>query len=81
MSGERKHLMNIKKTSEHTKQHNNTCPNKPVLRSRSRWSRNNLGPGAGAEIKFFINIFCSQFGRCYDEDKLISNSISILLLF
>ena len=36
-----------------------------------------LGPGAGAraEIKFLINIFCSQFGGCYDEDKLISTSI------
>ena len=50
-----------------------------VLRSRSRWSRNYLGPGA--EIKFLINIFCSQFGGCYDEDKLISTSISIVLLF
>ena len=27
-----------------------------VLRSRSRWSRNYLGPRAGAEIKFLINI-------------------------
>ena len=34
--------------------------------------------GAGAEIKFLINIFCSQFGGCYDEDKLISTSISIV---
>ena len=54
-----------------------------VLRSRSRRSQNYLGPGAGAgdEIKFLINIFCSQFGECYDEDKLISTSISIVLLF
>ena len=47
----------------------------------SRWSRNYLGPGAGAEIKFLINIFCSQFGGCYDEDKLISSSVSIVLHF
>ena len=42
-----------------------------------------MGPRAGteAEIKFLINIFCSQFGGCYDEDKLISTSISIVLLF
>ena len=53
----------------------------PVMRSRSRWSRNYLGPGAGVEIKFLINIFCSQFGGCYNEDKLISTSISIVLLF
>ena len=53
----------------------------PVLRSRSRWSRNYLGPGPGAEIKFLINIFCSQLRGCYDEDKLISTSISIVLLF
>ena len=52
-----------------------------MLRSRSRWSRNYLGPGAGAEIKFLINIFCRQFGGCYDEDKLISTSISLVLLF
>ena len=32
---------------------------KAVLRSRSRWSRNYLGPGARAEIKFLINMFCS----------------------
>ena len=32
-----------------------------VLRSRSR---NYLGPGAGAEIQFLINIFCCQFGGC-----------------
>ena len=31
------------------------------LRSRSRWSRNYLRPGAGAEIIFLINIYCSQF--------------------
>ena len=70
-----------------------TCPGKTntviavqnraisVLWSRSRWSRNYLGPGAGAGIKFVINIFCSQFGGCYDEDKLIFTSISIVLLF
>ena len=52
-----------------------------MLRRRSLWSQNSLGPGAGAEIKFLINIFCSQFGGCYDEDKLISTSISIVLLF
>ena len=40
-----------------------------------------MGPGAGAEIKFFINIFCNQFGGCYDEDKLISTSIGIVQLF
>ena len=39
-----------------------------------------MGPGAGAEIKL-INIFCSQFGGCYDEDKFISTSSSIVLLF
>ena len=39
------------------------------------------GAGAGAEIKFLINIFCSQFGGCYNEDKLISTSISVVLLF
>ena len=44
-----------------------------VLRSQSQ---KYLGPGAGAEIKILINIFCSQFGGCYDEDKLISTSIS-----
>ena len=44
------------------------------------WSRKNyLGPGA--EIKFLIYMFCSQFGGCYDEDKLISSSFSIVLLF
>ena len=50
-----------------------------LLRIWSRWSRHYLGPGA--EIKFLINIFCRQFGGCYDEDKLISSSISIVLLF
>ena len=43
-----------------------------MLRSRSRWIRNYLRPGAGAEIKFLVNIFYSQFGGCYDENKLIS---------
>ena len=33
-----------------------------VLRSRSRWNRNYLRPGAGAEIVFLINIYFSQFG-------------------
>ena len=37
--------------------------------------------GAEAEIKILINIFCSQFGECYGEDKLISTSISIVILF
>ena len=40
-----------------------------------------MGPGAGTEIKFLINMFCSQFGGCYDEDKLISTSISIVLYY
>ena len=46
------------------------------------------GAGAGgAEIIWDLepepklDIFCSQFGGCYDEDKLISTSISIVLLF
>ena len=30
--------------------------------SRSLWSRNYLRSGAGAEIIFLINIYCSQFG-------------------
>ena len=38
-----------------------------------------LGPGAG--IKFLINIFCRQFGGCYDEEKLISTSIILVILF
>ena len=50
---------------------------KPVLWSRSQWSQNYLGPGAGDEIKFLIIIFGSQFGGCYNEDKIISTSISI----
>ena len=33
-----------------------------------------------AEIVFIIIIFCSQFGGCYDEEKLISTSISMVLL-
>ena len=48
---------------------------KAVLQSPSRRSRNYLGSGAGAEIKFLINILCSQFRGC------ISTSISIVLLF
>ena len=36
----------------------------PVLRSRSRWSRNSLRPGAGAEMIFLINIYRIQFGGC-----------------
>ena len=32
-----------------------------VLRSRSHWSRNYSTSGAGAEMIFLINIFCSQF--------------------
>ena len=36
---------------------------KAVLRSRSRWSRNYLGPGAGAEIKFLINILLQSVRR------------------
>ena len=39
------------------------------------------GAGAGAEIKYLINNFCNQFGGCYDEEKLISTSISIVILF
>ena len=46
---------------------------------RSRWSRNYLG--AGAEIKFLINMFCSQFGGCYDEEKRIPTSISNIAIF
>ena len=34
-----------------------------------------------AKLNFLINIFCGQFGGCQDEDKLISTSISIVLLF
>ena len=41
------------------------------LRSRSRWSRNYLRPGAEAEIIFLINIYISQFRGCQDEEKLI----------
>ena len=37
------------------------------------------GRGPGAENKFYINIFCSQFGGFQDEEKLISTSISIVL--
>ena len=46
-----------------------------VLRSLSQslWSRNYLRPGAGAEMIFLINIYCSQFGRCMDEENIISN--------
>ena len=33
---------------------------KPVLRSRSRWSRNYLRPEAGAKINFFLNKFLLQ---------------------
>ena len=37
-------------------------------RSRSRWSRNYLRPGAvtgaGAEMIFLIKMYCSQFGEC-----------------
>ena len=40
-----------------------------VLRSRSRWSRNYLRPGAGAGIIFLINISCSQFGGCLDVEN------------
>ena len=39
-----------------------------------------LRPGAGAEIIFIINIFCCQFGGCQVEEKLISTSISMVLL-
>ena len=40
-----------------------------MLRSRNRWSRNDLRPEAGAEIIFLINIYFSQFGGWYDEEK------------
>ena len=30
---------------------------------------NYLRPGAGAELIFLINIYCSQFGGCQDEEK------------
>ena len=38
------------------------------------------GAGAGTEIIFVINIFCIQFSGRWDEEKLISTSISMLLL-
>ena len=37
-----------------------------------------LRPGAGAEIISIINIFCSQFGGCEDEETLNSTSISMV---
>ena len=44
---------------------------------QSRWSRNYLRPGAGAENVFSINIYCSQFGVRQNDDKLISSSIGM----
>ena len=56
-----------------------------VLRSRSRWSRNYLRPGAGAEIIHLINISYSQFGGYYDKKKpplrQISYSTTVLVKF
>ena len=34
----------------------------------------------GAEIIFLINVYCSQFGVCKDEEKLIPISISMVQL-
>ena len=49
---------------------------------RSRWRPNYLRPGAGvgAKIIFFMNIYCSQFGGCKNEEKLIHTSIGMILL-
>ena len=55
-----------------------------VLRSRSRWSRNYLRSGAGgggAEIIFLINVYCGQFGGCWDKEKQISTSIETYFLW
>ena len=35
-----------------------------------------MRPGAGAEIVFLINIYCSQFGGCWDEEKTPLRHIS-----
>ena len=32
-------------------------------------------------MTFLLNIFCSQCGGCYDEEKLISTSIKTYLIF
>ena len=38
------------------------------------------GAGAGgSEIILVINIYCSQFGGCQDEETLISTSIDMVL--
>ena len=53
-------------------------------RNRSQWSRNYLRPGtgAGAEIIFLTNIYCSQFGGCKDEEKPnISYGTTVILQF
>ena len=49
---------------------------------RSRWRPNYLRPGAGVGVKiiFFMNIYCSQFGGCKNEEKLIYTSIGMILL-
>ena len=42
-----------------------------------------VGAGAGAggaEIILVINIYCSQFGGCKDEETLISTYIGMVLL-
>ena len=42
--------------------------------------RPGAGTGTRAGIILLINIFCSQFRRCKDEEKLISTSIVMVLL-
>ena len=60
----------------YTDQHICYIQSVPVLRSRSRWSRIYLKPGAGANIIFLINIYCSQFEGCQDEEKPPMSHIS-----
>ena len=44
-----------------------------MLRNQSRWSRNYLLPvtGTGAQIIYiyFKDIYCIQFGGCWDKEK------------
>ena len=51
---------------------------KSLLRSlnRSWWSRNYIETWSRSRNIFIINIFCSQFEGCLDEEKLISTSVS-----
>ena len=37
-----------------------------------------LRHGAGAEIIFIIKKNCSKFGGCYNEERLISTSITVV---